>query len=76
MEACAGIEPRLATELDVPAFRSQQARDRAQHRRLSRTGRADQRKRLVPDRQVDREVELAQAYSERSVEVFHPDNTL
>jgi hypothetical protein len=48
VDAPVGVEPDLVSAGDRASRRPDEARDRAQHRRLARTGRTDERNRLRP----------------------------
>ena len=59
VDTALGVEPRLLTERDAAARGLVQAGDAAQHRRLARSGRSDERERLGADGQVDVDAEGA-----------------
>ena len=58
-DAGRGVEQHLAVEHDPPALRPDESRDRAQHGRLPRPGRADQREGLTTEREGQLEPEGA-----------------
>ena len=76
IDAGVAVEPELVAERDPPDVGPQQPGDRAQHARLPRSRRPDERERLAPDLELYREAEGAKRVVEAEVERVHEGTSL
>ena len=70
------VEPPIAAERDAPSLRRQQPCDRAQHARLPRSRRPDERERLAPELERYREPKGAERVVEGEGERVHEGTSL
>ena len=71
-----GVEPDVVAERDPPRARAVQPGDRAQHGRLARAGRADQRERLPADGQLGADAEGAKRDGDVELELRQWERSL
>ena len=76
VDARGGVEPRLAVARDPAPVRAAQPGDRAQHGRLARARRADERDRLAPGAQAELELVRAKGDGDVELERRHEESSL
>ena len=76
VDAGVRVEPRLGAQRDPPPLRPQQPGDRAQHARLPRSRRPDERERLAPERRRQLEPKGAERVVEGELERVHVGTSL